>query len=272
MKKLAVLFLVFIVMACQQEKKHFIATDSIAPVKSAFGDTLTYSYDSVKVLSKIKTSANKNTTDSAVATLVYPVFSNTKINELVQENALKSSNPDQPAYHSYKEMATGFIKDFDDFRKENQDYGQAWFKEVRISVLAQQKNYLGLKYFFTDYTGGAHPNTAIIYKNYDPQTQEEITLDALVSPANHEKLVAVAEQIFRKNEKLTATQSLADKYFFEKGEFALNNNFTITSQGLKFLYNSYEIKPYSEGITELLIPFTAIKYLLKTNPALPPIK
>ncbi|MNL65691.1 hypothetical protein D3C87_1900590 [compost metagenome] len=86
------------------------------------------------------------------------------------------------------------------------------------------------------------------------------------------KLTAVAEKIFRKNEKLSPTESLKDKYFFENDTFSLNQNFTITEKGLKFLYNPYEIKAYVYGTTELLIPFAELKDIAKPNSLLNPAK
>lgn len=52
-------------------------------------------------------------------------------------------------------------------------------------------------------------------------------------------------------------------YLFEKGRFVLNDNFTLTQTGIKFLYNVYEIKPYVAGITELEIPYSDLKDILK---------
>nr|WP_307866763.1 RsiV family protein [Pedobacter sp. ASV19] len=98
------------------------------------------------------------------------------------------------------------------------------------------------------------------------------TLDSLIKPGSLSALTATAEKIFRKNEKLTPKQSLADNYFFEKNTFSLPRNFTITGQGLKFLYNPYEIKPYAAGTTDLLVPFEQIKDILKHNPVLPALK
>jgi len=45
----------------------------------------------------------------------------------------------------------------------------------------------------------------------------------------------------------------------------LTRNFTITEQGLKFLYIPYEIKPFPAGTTELLIPFSDLKDLYLPN-------
>jgi len=79
------------------------------------------------------------------------------------------------------------------------------------------------------------------------------------------KLTAAAEKIFRAQEKLSDTASLANGYMFKDGKFVLNNNFLVTPIGIRFLYNEYEAKPYSDGPTEILIPYTQIKPLLRSN-------
>jgi hypothetical protein len=261
--------------ACQSEQNKQGTEDTLSYQKDSLNlefDTLAFHYDSLKVYSKNLVSANKGTKDTTMVTIVYPVFNNQQVDGLVKGNALKANGPDEPSYKSYEDLASRFIRQYDDFQKEGLDHTPAWFKEVNITVLPQRKDYLGLKYLYIDYAGGAHPNSAIIYKNYNSTTLQEIKLADLIPPANQPKLREVAEKIFRANEKLDPKQSLDNGYFFDKGVFTLNDNFTNTDQGLKFLYNTYEIKPYSEGTTELLIPYTAIKELLIANPALPVIK
>jgi hypothetical protein len=50
--------------------------------------------------------------------------------------------------------------------------------------------------------------------------------------ATSTELTKIAEQIFRKNEKLTDTSSLARDYFFKDNKFALNENYSITPAGI----------------------------------------
>ncbi|WP_432711962.1 DUF3298 domain-containing protein [Pedobacter sp.] len=267
MKKIAALLLVSSIIACQSETKK-----TEPALEQAVADTISYKYDTVKVYSQKVVARDENLKDTTKASFIYPVFKQQRLDSIVQANTIASSNPDEPAYKNPQEAAAAFVKKYDTFRAENDDAVQTWFKEVTVTVMPQRKNYLGLKYFFIEYAGGAHPNSAIIFKNYDPKTFKEITLDELIPAAKQTQLKAVAEKIFRAQEKLGPTESLADKYFFDKGIYTLNNNFTITDQGLKFLYNSYEIKPYSEGVTELLIPYSAIKDLLNAHPAIPEFK
>ncbi|HMG09958.1 MAG TPA: RsiV family protein, partial [Mucilaginibacter sp.] len=100
---------------------------------------------------------------------------------------------------------------------------------------------------------------------WDTKANKDIALNDLFETGYQDKLKGIAEAIFRKDEKLSDTASLANDYFFKDNKFALNDNFSITPTGFKFIYNQYEIKPYAAGITTLVIPYSQIKSLLRPN-------
>jgi len=54
-------------------------------------------------------------------------------------------------------------------------------------------------------------------------------------------------------------------FYFENDVFKLTANFAITKEGLKFLYNPYEIAPYALGQQEIIIPYAALGELIKPN-------
>ena len=271
MKRLGILLISLSVIACQSEKKTTDQTDSIAGSTVSSSSSLTFKYDSLQVFSKQTKPAEKGNTDTAYAKFVYPLFSDQKLNELVEKMALKAAEQtDQSTNKTYKELATSFVEGFDEFNKENGGTQSAWFLDDQTKVLVSQPDYLCLEHSNVSYAGGAHPNSAMVYWNLDPKTLKEITLESLIKEGSLPELNAIAEKIFRKNEKLSPTASLKDNYFFEKDTFALNRNFTITKEGLKFLYNPYEIKAYAYGNTELLIPFSELKAVAKPNTLLSP--
>lgn len=266
MKRLGILLISLSVIACQSEKKTANSVDSTA------NSSLTYKYDSLQVFSKSTTAADKGKADTAYAKLVYPVFSNEQLNQLVEKKAIDAAgNVDSKKHQTYKELAASFVADFDSINTEP-DMAQAgaWFLDDQTKVLVSQPDYLCLEHSNVSYAGGAHPNSAMVFWNFDPKTLKEITLESLIKEGSLPELNAIAEKIFRKNEKLSPTASLKDTYFFEKDTFALNRNFTITKEGLKFLYNPYEIKAYAYGSTELLIPFSELKAVAKPNTLLSP--
>lgn len=265
MKKLGILLISLSVIACQNEKKTGVQADSTA------SNSLTFKYDSLQVLSKHTQPGEKGNTDTAYAKIVYPVFSDQKLNQLVEQKAIVAAGQvDANKQKTYKELAGSFIAGFDSISEETGGAQAAWFLDDQTKVLVNQPDYLCLEHSNVNYAGGAHPNSAMVYWNIDPKTLKEITLESLIKEGSLPELNTIAEKIFRKNEKLSPTASLKDTYFFEKDTFALNRNFTITKEGLKFLYNPYEIKAYAYGSTELLIPFSELKTVAKPNTLLSP--
>jgi hypothetical protein len=248
--------------ACQSEQKAKSTADSVK--LSNAQNPLSYQYDSVKVYSKHLVPGNENLKDTTKAVLSYPVFADQKINQFIEQKVMNSANEGEH-YNSYQDFADAFVKNFDTFSKENAAYAQTWFMDGKVEVAAHQPNYLSLLYTFVNYEGGAHPNSLHTYLNYDPVKHQEILLDSLIKPGSMPTLTAIAEKIFRKNEKLSPTASLKDNYFFENDKFSINQNFTVTKEGLKFLYNPYEIKAYVFGTTELTVPFTELQEIARPN-------
>lgn len=261
MKKLIpCLFAICLLAACRNEKPKNQAATS-----SAVADTLSYTYDSIKVYSKNVVKNDAKITDTAKASILYPVFEQQALNQYINRKVLDYFSEEDRSVSTYADIANSFVKGYDGFYDENKDTPQAWFLTIDIKVLKQSQNYLALKYIHADYAGGAHGNTSISYINYNPKTNQPITLNSLIDTKHKTDLLRIAESIFRKNEKLTPVQALTDLYFFDKGIFSLSENFYVGNKGLVFLYNPYEIKAYAAGTTELLIPFADLKDLAKPN-------
>lgn len=263
MKKITLfVLLISVLVSCRNEKKDTDTKNST----TAIADTLTYTYDSVKVYSKniINT---QQIVDTAKAVITYPVFKNDTLNTLIQRKVTDFYGKEEKLI-TYPEIAKSFINGYDAFFAENKDTPQHWFLLIDINVLKQTENYIALRYQHSDYVGGAHGNSNISYINYNPKTNTQITLDSLIDKSNRAKLLSIAEGIFRKNEKLSPTETLSGKYFFLDDKFSLSENYYVSDKGLVFLYNPYEIKAYAFGTTELVIPFAAIKEIAKPNTVL----
>jgi hypothetical protein len=266
MKKLLFAILCTCFFACQSDRKGEQSNNPGRGENGATVDTLTFNYDSVKVYSKTPLSPDKRVTDTSKAVIMYPVFQDSTLNKFLEQQVCKAANNNPDLHFStYKELATDFIARYDDFRKDNDDNIQTWFLDAQLYVLLQKPGYISLRLDNVDYAGGAHANPTFSYINYDLSRHQAIPLDSLLKPGSQPKLEVIGERIFRKNEGLSPTQSLENGYFFESGKFHLNKNYTLTKQGLEFLYNPYEIKSYAEGTTKLLIPYAEIKDLMRPN-------
>ncbi|MCX2479642.1 DUF3298 domain-containing protein [Pedobacter sp. MC2016-15] len=253
--------------ACSQKKTEKVIDSASTAVTAADTDSLSYSYDSVKVYGKARVSSNKLVTDTAKAVVVYPVFQDQTVNKFLEDRVIGISGK-QGLSKSYKELTTGFIKEYDTYIAANKGSEETWFQKLDMKVKANYPNYISVLLVFSDYKGGAHPNYLFTYFNYNPKTYQTITLDSIITADGMPKLRAIGENIFRRNENLAPNASLSEGYFFDQGVFTLPETFTLTKEGIKFLYNPYEIKAYAAGTTELLVPFSKINDIMKESSVL----
>ena len=163
----------------------------------------------------------------------------------------------------FETMMKGFIDEYESFIKEFPDAYQSWFIEKTGEVKLNKGNFFSIDYLEYSFTGGAHPNTYVTFKNFNLSNGEEITLDEIISADKKQELTNIAETEFRKLKDLTTEADLGQAgFWFENNKFYLNDNFLITDSSLVFYYNNYEITAYAFGPTELTIPFSRIKPLI----------
>jgi hypothetical protein len=231
-------------------------------------DSLSYQYKTLKKESKARITADKDTIISTIG-LTYPVFKNPVWNEQVKQ-LIFNSETEKSNYANYDEYLNAFINSSEEANTEEEEYPRSWSQDITVRVEPQftGTQTLSLSIFSDSYTGGAHPNSSLIYVNYDVFSRKIIKLSDLINPVMMARLTYTANTIFRKQEGLSPTESL-ENYFFENQKFNLNTNFLITKKGLLFYYNPYEIRSYAEGPMELLVPYSAISTLLKINPYIP---
>lgn len=235
--------------------------------KTGNQDTLTYLYKNFRKesthIARTGTSA-----DTTYVALTYPEFKPEEVNNFVKKTLLISDNPDVQA-KTVDEFASSFISNYDQFASSQKSYSFPWMKEIKLRVISQWPGMITFEKNANEFAGGAHGNYGTYYYNYNTVSDSSMSLNELFTPESKQKLDTIAEQIFRKNEKLSATASLENGYFFTDSKFSLNENFLIREDGLLFFYNPYEIKPYAAGTTELFIPYPAINDLLRKDAPIP---
>ncbi len=130
--------------------------------------------------------------------------------------------------------------------------------DVNCSVLTNDKNVLSLNINKSSYTGGAHSNSWSMVYNFDLRTGNKIILRDFMTEENEQKLTTIAESVFAKTIGMIG-------WDFEPGKFPLAANYSITTGGIYFIYNAYEIGGYSMGAPDIFIPYKDIKHLIKPN-------
>ncbi|EHQ26076.1 DUF3298 and DUF4163 domain-containing protein [Mucilaginibacter paludis] len=230
-------------------------------------DTLSYAYQNIK--ERAADCGNKPDTGCTIAKMTYPVFvSQNALNDTIEARLLNLFLPGNRPANDLLTQAKNFVADYDKFflDKRNKKLPRIpFYSATYTKVLRQDSSLVTLQTGGYSFAGGAHGGTLAFFINWNTKAQKIITLGDIFRTGYKQPLTATAEKIFRKNENLKDTSSLARDYFFKNNQFALNDNFLITPVGIRFLFNQYEIKPYAAGTTDLFIPYSSISNLLKPN-------
>lgn len=223
------------------------------------GDTLHYDMKEVHRYSSFFVKEGKKI-DTTFFKARYPAFKDTVINSLLSHSI--NLEGDSEIHIAAKR----FVDAYDEYVEENNGQSSAtWFRDLHAKVYQNTPRFISIETNQTEYTGGAHADHFTLFNHFDIKTDQKITLVDIVDEKNQKELTKIAEKYFRKLEKLSKTESLNDKYFFESGNFTLANNFALTKESLLFYYNVYEIKPYSGGNTTLEVPYKDIKHLISNK-------
>jgi hypothetical protein len=228
--------------------------------KDVFKDTLRYSTNGLTTFPATLPGQPTNHKDTVVKASYVVFDGQARLNDSVMQK-LSGIFTNGNADIKYLHNASKFLLAYADYLKKH----PKWTVSAYAKVLMQDSSITTLEVGGYTYQGGAHGSSGTYFINWNTKANKNITLNDLFIDGYGDKLKAVAEGIFRKDEKLSDTSSLARDYFFKDNKFALNDNFSVTPIGLKFVYNQYEIKPYAAGITELFIPYSQIKTLLRPN-------
>ena len=97
---------------------------------------------------------------------------------------------------------------------------------------------------FSEDTGGAHPNTALLGVNVNRSTGKELTLDDALS------MIGLTLQQVSDTAKQQLQQKLGDGFAFPDGAAPTADNygvFLVSADKVTFVFNDYQVAPYSEG-------------------------
>jgi hypothetical protein len=227
------------------------------------GDTLTYAYQLIK--KRADDCADKPDSGCTVVKIKYPIFTDAdKLNDTVTKKLTGLFGFFQTDV-TLDEMTDRFLETYTNFKKRHKKSTLFYTLNSSAKVVRQDSNLTTLEINSYAFQGGAHGGNYTYFINWDTKNDKNLQLQNILTNGYKDKLTRIADTIFRKQEKLSDTTSLAADYFFKGDKFALNRNFLITPLGLRFLYNIYEIKPYAAGKTDLFIPYAKLKPLLRPH-------
>ncbi len=188
-------------------------------------------------------------------------FINDTISYYVRESLSAFATPREELLPSMDSIARHFIRDYENFVKQNDDYGFTWEVETKGEILFQNDKVLSVSLDNYSFTGGAHPNSFRYLLNFDLKNREMLHLEDII--ADEARFKARVEEAFRQYHQLQQGADLNEAGFFWDQAFFLPANFAIKQNGLYLHYNNYEAAPYAAGSTDLLLPWEKLQGVIE---------
>jgi hypothetical protein len=124
------------------------------------------------------------------------------------------------------------------------------------TVPYQGPRYWAVEFTESMFTGGAHPNRLVFGLNLDLKTGRALRLANIVKPDG-------LGDINRLVKKGIADQLGAEESFFEGYPTLDQPQFTITAEGLRFVFSPYEVAAYANTPHPVTIPWESLRARLK---------
>ena len=162
----------------------------------------------------------------------------------------------------YRELGNQYHEDMGNMDGDNQP-SWYWYQMAKTNeILFEDANILSYSVEHSDYTGGAHGSLNVLYFTINLTELTTITEEDIFKPNFHNELTAKIIKALMKDKGVNTAEELLNEGFFDINEIAPNNNFWINDKGVHYIYNQYEIAPYSMGPIEVTIPYEDIKSII----------
>jgi hypothetical protein len=259
MKTLFFPVLLFILVLTVSCVKHGKREESHSP------DSLSFTY---KKLFKSYQNCHPDSSLCAYIQYEYPEFENLS-------GPLKDSLPGHfSRFWSWKENESSqpdsvvkkFIADYETYSKEAKENPIPWEVEKTIRVNNQNNKWISLTFNDFGFTGGAHSNGSVKFLMLEKETGKRLTLQDFFDSTGLKKLTRIGEKYFREARELKDQETLEEEgFWFKNNLFELPQNFIFSENGILFVFNPYEVGPFSLGSTKFEIPAPQFVKFMKVN-------
>ena len=153
----------------------------------------------------------------------------------------------------------------DFYRQDNQEYLEDieeewafmmdWSESIDGSFLDPYKGMVSYIKYAYGYSGGAHGMDVLTCRTFDLKTGEQIFEEDLFKRGYEDRLTeALRTNLLSRYE---------DQDMFFETDITPSDEFYLTSEGITYIYQRYEIGPYAIGIIEVLVPWKEIKDIIR---------
>lgn len=203
----------------------------------------------------------------ATIELVYPKFEGnsnlaTRLNKTIKQTIAKGLIDTLETTISLDDAINKFDTDYKSFKLKYQESQLEWEALVDSEITYQSNDIICIAVNTYINTGGAHGNAFIEFLNVNAKTGALLTHDEFIK--NRPEFIQLAKTHFIKMLN-DSDEGLSLENCFLDGIFKLPEQIGFSDEGIILLYNTYEILPNTQGITELTIPFNETDVFLQRH-------
>lgn len=190
-----------------------------------------------KLVRTVTDSISINKTDYITSKLpIFPKYSKTQ-NRMINNEIMVFVNKHMDIFK--KEFAN---------RYNNPDpQNHPYMQDISYQICSITNDWVSLKLFVYEYTGGAHGNTTVYNINYDVKRLKNIKFDEFFPAMNPTVLARLTtKDCVKQNISLFKKPIPAEKNLFKIWNISEDKGLVIT-------FPQYEVAPYSDGIIEVYI-------------------
>ncbi|MCX6285574.1 MAG: DUF3298 domain-containing protein [Bacteroidetes bacterium] len=177
-------------------------------------------------------------------------------------SAYTGSIPDSILSGNFRVFKQDYLSGNQDLYKQMPDVAALNWELLRFMHIVCNENYI-LSFYILSYafTGGAHGLENFDFTNVDLKTGKVLKLEDLLAEGRKQDISRLLTRKLKMMNKIPESQKLSDNGYFA-GEIQPNENFYLTPEGIGFLYNHYDIAPYSFGATDIFLTADEVRGLI----------
>lgn len=189
------------------------------------------------------------------------------VNQQIQRHITRRLGALHHTFRSEASIPTHIDAIFEEYREARQlfpDLKEAWDIELKVEVVFSHPEVLSLAFRSHVFQGGAHGNEAYELLTLDLNRGTSVGLPDLVFDGPGFR--RLAEHAFRRSRGLAPDEPLSTSgLLFPRGEFFLPKQVALTSDGLLFVYQPYELGPYAAGTIQFILPTPHLQTVLQAR-------
>lgn len=153
--------------------------------------------------------------------------------------------------------------------KGGKNISKGWYDYNYVLTTFTQKGSFNVVEYIMQletYEGGVHSLNTQQILNFDTRTGKLLTLNNIFVPGYEQSLNDILLKALEDKTSCKDIKELRSKGYLVSNEIFAPDNFLFNDGNITFVYNPYEIAPYSVGSIELTISDSDMKNILKYYP------